>query len=183
MTLTTKVLLGMALGIVVGLAINVLGLAAEGSFVQAYLVDGLFGVVGSLFVNALKMLVVPLVLFSLISGVCGIGDIRLLGRIGTKAFALYMMTTAIAIASALAIAGVVGIGKGMNAESSASFEGAEAPPLSEVLVNIVPDNPIAAMAEGEMLSIIFFAILVGISLLMVGKRAAGLVGAIEWPTR
>ena len=179
MTLTTKVLLGMALGIVVGLAINVLGLAAEGSFVQAYLVDGLFGVVGSLFVNALKMLVVPLVLFSLISGVCGIGDIRLLGRIGTKAFALYMMTTAIAIASALAIAGVVGIGKGMNAESSASFEGAEAPPLSEVLVNIVPDNPIAAMAEGEMLSIIFFAILVGISLLMVGKRAAGLVGAIE----
>ena len=103
MTLTTKVLLGMALGIVVGLAINVLGLAGDGSLVQAYLIDGLFGIVGSLFVNALKMLVVPLVLFSLISGVCGIGDIRLLGRIGTKSFGLYMLTTAIAIASALAI--------------------------------------------------------------------------------
>ena len=179
MTLTTKVLLGMALGIVVGLGINLLGLAADGSFIQAYLIDGLFGVVGSLFVNALKMLVVPLVLFSLISGVCGIGDIRLLGRIGTKAFGLYMMTTAIAIASALAIAGVAGIGKGMNAESAASFEGAEAPPLSEVLINIVPSNPIAAMAEGEMLSIIFFSILVGISLLMVGKRAAPLVNAVE----
>ena len=179
MTLTTKVLLGMALGIVVGLAINVLGLAGEGSIVQVYLIDGLFGIVGSLFVNALKMLVVPLVLFSLISGVCGIGDIRLLGRIGTKSFGLYMLTTAVAIASALAIAGVLGIGKGMNAETTASFEGAEAPPLSEVLINIVPSNPVAAMAEGEMLSIIFFAILVGISLLMVGKRAASLVNAVD----
>ena len=179
MTLTTKVLLGMALGIIVGLGINVLGLASEGSFIQAYLIDGLFGVVGSLFVNALKMLVVPLVLFSLISGVCGIGDIRLLGRIGTKAFGLYMLTTAVAIASALAIAGVLGIGKGMNADTTANFEGAEAPPLSEVLINIVPSNPIAAMAEGEMLSIIFFSILVGISLLMVGKRAAPLIGAVE----
>ncbi len=179
MTLTTKVLLGMALGIVVGLGINVLGLGAEGSIVQVYLIDGFFSIVGSLFVNALKMLVVPLVLFSLISGVCGIGDIRLLGRIGTKSFALYMLTTAIAIASALAIAGVLGIGKGMSAETTASFEGAEAPPLSEVLINIVPSNPVAAMAEGEMLSIIFFAILVGISLLMVGKRASGLIGAVE----
>ena len=179
MTLTTKVLLGMALGIVVGLAINVLGLAGEGSIVQVYLIDGLFGIVGSLFVNALKMLVVPLVLFSLISGVCGIGDIRLLGRIGTKSFGLYMLTTAVAIASALAIAGVLGIGKGMNAETTASFEGAEAPPLSEVLINIVPSNPVAAMAEGEMLSIIFFSILVGISLLMVGKRAASLVNAVD----
>ena len=179
MTLTTKVLLGMALGIIVGLAINVLGLAPDGSFLQVYLVDGLFNIIGKLFVNALKMLVVPLVLFSLLAGVCGIGDIRLLGRIGTKAFLLYMMTTAGAIASALTIAGVLGIGSGMDAETSASFEGAEAPALSDVLVNIVPDNPIAAMAEGEMLSIIFFAILVGISLLMVGKRGASLVGAVE----
>lgn len=179
MTLTTKVLLGMALGIIVGLGINVLGIGGEGSIVGFYLVDGFFSIVGKMFVNALKMLVVPLVLFSLISGVCGIGDIRLLGRIGTKAFALYMLTTAVAIASALAIAGVLGIGKGMQATSEANFEGADAPPLGDVLVNIIPSNPVNAMAQGEMLSIIFFAILVGISLLMVGKRASSLVGAIE----
>jgi len=179
MNLTTKVLLAMAAGIIVGLGINVLGLAAEGSFIQLYIVDGLFKVVGKLFVNALKMLVVPLVLLSLIGGVCGIGDIRLLGRIGTKAFFLYMMTTAVAIASALLVAGVLGIGKGMNAVSAATFEGAEAPPLSDVLVNIVPSNPISAMAEGEMLSIIFFSILVGISLLMVGKKAQNLIEGIE----
>jgi len=178
-TLTTKVLLGMALGIIVGLGINVLGLGGEGSLLQFYVVDGFFAIVGKMFVNALKMLVVPLVLFSLISGVCGIGDIRLLGRIGTKAFALYMMTTAVAIASALAIAGALGIGKGMQATTAASFEGADAPPLGDVLTNIIPSNPVNAMAQGEMLSIIFFAILVGISLLMVGKRADSVVGAIE----
>ena len=179
MNLTTKVLLAMAGGIIVGLGINVLGLAAEGSFIQFYLVDGLFNIVGKIFVNALKMLVVPLVLLSLISGVCGIGDIRLLGRIGSKAFVLYMMTTALAIASALAIAGVLGIGNGMNAQSAATFEGAEAPALSDVLINIVPSNPISAMAQGEMLSIIFFAILVGISLLMVGKKAENLMSGVE----
>ena len=179
MTLTTKVLLGMALGILVGLGINTLGIGAEGSLIDFYLISGLFSIIGTMFVNALKMLVVPLVLFSLISGVCGIGDIRLLGRIGTKAFALYMLTTAVAIASALAIAGVIGIGKGMQATTTASFEGADAPPLGEVLTNIIPSNPVAAMAQGEMLSIIFFAILVGISLLMVGKRATSLIGAIE----
>ena len=101
MTLTTKVLLGMALGIVVGIGINLLGLNAEGSFINFYLVDGAFEVIGKLFVNALKMLVVPLVLFSLICGVCGIGDVKLLGRIGTKSFFLYMLTTAIAVASAI----------------------------------------------------------------------------------
>ena len=179
MTLTTKVLLGMALGIIVGLGINVLGIGGEGSLVDFYLTGGLFSIIGTMFVNALKMLVVPLVLFSLISGVCGIGDIRLLGRIGTKAFALYMLTTAVAIASALAVAGLLGIGKGMEATSASAFEGAEAPPLGDVLTGIIPSNPIAAMAQGEMLSIIFFAILVGISLLMVGKRASTLIGAIE----
>jgi Na+/H+-dicarboxylate symporter len=179
MSLTVKVLIGMALGIVVGLAINVLGLNSENSFINTFVVTGVFAVVGTMFVNALKMLVVPLVLLSLIGGVCGIGDIRLLGRIGTKSFVLYMLTTAIAIATAIVLAASLGIGSGMNAQSEADFQGAEAPPLSQVLIDIVPSNPISAMAQGEMLSIIFFAILVGISLLMVGKKAKGLIDGIE----
>ncbi|MGB5832526.1 MAG: cation:dicarboxylase symporter family transporter [Thiohalocapsa sp.] len=76
-----KVLVGMVLGIVVRLAINLTGLNADGSFVNTYFVDKLFHIVGKMFVNALTMLVVPLVLFSLICGVCGIGDVKLLGRI------------------------------------------------------------------------------------------------------
>ncbi len=179
MNLTMKVLVGMALGIVVGLGINLTGLNGAGSFINEFVVNGGFHVVGKMFVNALKMLVVPLVLFSLITGVCGIGDIKLLGKIGTKSFALYMLTTAVAIATAIGIAASIGIGKGMNATTTAEFTGREAPPLSQVLIDIIPSNPINAMAQGEMLSIIFFAILLGISILMVGKKATGLVELIE----
>jgi len=179
MSLTTKVLLGMALGIAVGLAINILGLNSSGSFVNVFVVDGFFNVVGKMFVNALKMLVVPLVLLSLIGGVTGIGDIRLLGRIGSKSFVLYMLTTAIAIAVAIAVAAGTGIGKGMTIESEAEFTGKEAPAISQVLIDIIPSNPINAMAQGEMLSIIFFAILVGISLLMVGEKAKRLIEGVE----
>ena len=132
-----------------------------------------------MFVNALKMMVVPLVLFSLICGVCGIGDIKLLGRIGTKSFGLYMLTTAVAIATAIAIAAGIGIGKGMNASTETEFTGKDAPPLSEVLIDIIPSNPINAMSQGEMLSIIFFAILVGISLLMVGTKAKSVIEIVE----
>jgi len=179
MNLTVKVIVGMALGIVVGLAINFSGLNSEGSFVQEFITGGLFHVVGKMFINALNMMVVPLVLFSLICGVCGIGDVKLLGKIGTKSFGFYVMTTAVAIASAILIAGGLGIGEGMNASSEANFTGREAPPLSDVLINIIPTNPINAMAQGEMLSIIFFAILFGISLLLVGRKATKLIELIE----
>jgi Na+/H+-dicarboxylate symporter len=179
MSLTVKVIIGMVLGIVVGLGINLTGLNSSGSFINEYIVNGGFHVVGKMFVNALKMLVVPLVFFSLIAGVCGIGNIKLLGRIGTKSFAFYMLTTAVAIATALIIAGSIGIGKGMNATTTAEFTGKEAPALSQVLIDIIPSNPINAMAQGEMLSIIFFAILLGMSILMVGKKAKGLVELIE----
>ena len=124
----------MLLGIFAGLTINVLNvevfdgsLMAEGAFLNTYVVNGFFHVVGKLFVNALKMLVVPLVLFSLICGVCGIGDLKLLGRIGGKCFLLYLFTTALAIASAIGVAAAIGIGEGMNATSDASFTGREAP--------------------------------------------------------
>ncbi|TQV75591.1 dicarboxylate/amino acid:cation symporter [Aliikangiella marina] len=179
MNLTTKVLIGMTLGIIVGLVFNLSGMNADGSFVNHYVVNGFFHVVGSLFVNALKMLVVPLVFFSLICGVCGIGDIRLLGRIGTKSFGLYMLTTAIAIATAIIIAGGIGIGDGVKIPTETNFTGREAPPLSQVFIDIVPTNPISAMAEGNMLAIIFFAILVGVSILLVGKKAKPLVTNVE----
>ncbi|NLQ17975.1 dicarboxylate/amino acid:cation symporter [Marinomonas sp. M1K-6] len=179
MNTTFKVLLGMALGIIVGLIINLTGLNAEGTWANHYLTNGVFYVVGTMFVNALKMLVVPLVFFSLVSGVCGIGDIKMLGRIGTKSFFLYLVTTAIAIASALIIASGLGIGEGMNAESTASFDGKASPPLSTVLINIIPSNPISAMAQGDMLPVIFFSIMFGVSILMVGKKALVVSDFIE----
>ena len=179
MTLTTKVLIGMGLGILVGLAINFAGLNAEGTFVGDNIVNGLFHMIGKMFVTALKMLVVPLVFFSLITGVLGIGDIGALGKVGAKSFALYMLTTAVAIAIAITIAAVIGIGDGANLTTATAFVGKDAPPLSQVFIDIIPSNVVNAMAMGKMLQLIFFSILFGISILMVGKKAEPVVKLIE----
>ncbi len=179
MGLTGKIIVAMVLGIVLGLIINIFNLNVEGGFINTYVTGGLFSIIGKLFINSLKMLVVPLVLVSLICGVCGIGDIRLLGRIGTKTFFIYMLTTALAISTAIGLGVLFGIGQGMNIPTEATFEAKSAPPLLEVFANIIPSNPISAMANGDMLSIIFFAVLLGVSILMVGKPAKGLVKSLE----
>jgi len=179
MTLTAKVMIGMGLGLLVGLAINLSGLNAEGSWVHTYVTNGLFHIVGVMFVMALKMLVVPLVFFSLISGVIGIGDIRELGKVGVKSFGLYLLTTAIAIAVALGIAAFIGIGHGVEMTSNVTFSAKEAPPLSSVLIGIIPENVVNAFASGKMLQIIFFSIMAGVSILMVGKKAKPIVELVE----
>jgi Na+/H+-dicarboxylate symporter len=112
MSLTTKIMLGMAGGLITGTILNMLGSAS----LNGWLVDGLFSMVGAAFVNGLKMLVVPLVVFSLICGVLGIGDIRVLGRVGGKSFVLYIATTAIAIATAIVLGILIGPGKGFVME-------------------------------------------------------------------
>ena len=179
MTLTAKVLWAMVLGIVVGLMINMGGLNTPESFTNEYVVGGLFYVVGKMFITALKMLVVPLVFFSLISGVFGIGDVSKLGKVGAKSFALYMMTTALAIAMAIGLAAVIIPLFNTAHVQSADFVGKEAPPLSDVLINIIPSNVVEAFASGNMLQIIFFSILLGISLLMVGKKAKSIAEGVE----
>lgn len=177
--LTGKIIIAMFIGITLGLFLNYSGLNGEGSFVNTYITDGFLSIVGKLFVNSLKMLVVPLVLISLICGVCGIGDIRLLGRVGGKTFFIYMVTTALAITTAIGLCLLFGIGKGMDIQTDTAFVAEAAPPLLDVFSNIIPSNPISAMANGDMLSIIFFAMLIGISILMVGKPAKGLVQSLE----
>lgn len=179
MSLTAKVIIGLVLGIVLGLSINIFSLNPEGEFVDFYIINGLFFVIGKMFVNALKMLVVPLVLFSLISGVCGIGDLKMLGRVGSKSFGFYILTTAIAIGIAITVAVMSGIGSGMTIASDSAFSGKQAPALSQVLIDIIPNNPIHALSEGEMLQIIFFAILMGVCIVMVGKPAKKMVELIE----
>lgn len=179
MSLTVKVLLGLVFGLITGVVINTF--LAGNAFVDTWLTNGLFHMVGAMFVNALKMLVVPLVTFSLICGVCGIGDIKALGRIGTKSFGLYVLTTAIAISTAILLATLVGPGKGfqMDTVETADVVAKEAPPVTQVFIDIIPSNPIKAFAEGEMLSIIFYAIMFGVSILLVGARARPIVDAAE----
>lgn len=179
MSLTVKVLIGLVSGLVTGVIIN--SLFSGNAFIDTWLVNGLFHMIGAMFISSLKMLVVPLVTFSLICGVCGIGDIAALGRIGTKSFALYLLTTAIAISTAILLAQIVGPGKDFQMEGIEISEIAakEAPPVTQVFIDIIPSNPISAFANGDMLSIIFYAIMVGVSILLVGRKAKPVVEASE----
>lgn len=166
-SITNKILIAMGLGLFLGSLIN--WFAQDIDFVQNYLVQGVFHVVGSGFIRALKMLVVPLVTFSLICGVCGIGDVSVLGRVGIKAFGLYLLTTALAITLALVVALMVAPGSRYEADTlSSSFTAKPAPPLTDVFINLVPDNPVNAFAQGNMLQIIFFVIIFSIAMLMTG---------------
>ncbi|MFP5403880.1 MAG: dicarboxylate/amino acid:cation symporter [Gammaproteobacteria bacterium] len=166
--LTRQIVIAMVAGIVLGVALN---LAGAGPWIQTFVIDGVLHVVGSVFVSALKMMVVPLVFVSLVAGVTALSDLKALGRIGAKALGLYLATTAVAVTIALTLAGVVGPGEGFDAgETQATFSGKEAPPLTKVLIDLVPTNPVAAMAEGNMLQVIVFALLFGIAITMSGAR-------------
>jgi Na+/H+-dicarboxylate symporter len=179
MNLANKVLIALVLGIAAGGALNVSGLT-ENTFIDQNIINGVFLLGGKLFVNALKMLVVPLVLFSLIPGIVGIGDIRLLGKIGTKSFVLYLATTAIAISTAITFAVVSGIGTEMTIPFEASFAGKQAASGTlDILIGIIPSNVFEAMVEAKMLSIIFFSIFFGIALLSIAKDAPDVVNFIE----
>ncbi len=179
MSLTMKILLGLILGLITGVVINYFFTGNE--FVDTWLVKGLFDLGGGIFLNLLKMLVVPLVTFSIVVGVCGIGDITALGRIGIKSFVLYVLTTAIAISTAIILAMIVGPGRGFDLKSNTAseFTAKEAPSIVKVFTDIVPSNPVQTFANGDMLGIIFYAIMVGIALLIIGRAVKPVVEAAE----
>ena len=168
----------MALGVLVGSLFQwILDGAAEKEIslagftigVKALFVDGIFHVGGQIFVASLKMLVVPLVLVSLICGTSSLKDISTLGRIGSKSMGLYILTTALAIAIAIFFAVLVSPGTGVNMPLVESYQVAQAPSVAQVFINMFPSNPIEAMAKGEMLQIIIFAVLFGIAIALSGE--------------
>jgi len=169
----------MIAGLVLGSSIN--AFAPDNTIIQDYFVNGLFHVVGTVFINLLKMLVVPLVTFSLICGVCGIGDVNKLGRVGVKALALFLLSTALAIMMAILVAATINPGKDfeLTQHTTTEFTAPVAPPLTQVIIDLVPSNPVAAFADGNMLQIIFFTILFAICLLMIGERGRSLVDGAE----
>lgn len=173
-SLTRRILISMFAGIACGFIIQYF--FASNTFVNEYLVHGLFDVVGKIFVASLKMLVVPLVFVSLVCGTSSLKDISTLGRLGGKTLMLYILTTAIAITLALVMGTVFQPGSGADLSTAASFKAAEAPSLGEVIVGMFPSNPIAAMTNGNTLQIIVFAILFGISISVAGKPGERIAG-------
>ena len=158
MSYTTRILLSMFLGIFFGSLIN--NLFLDYSLV-VFSIE-IFSALGTIFISSLKLMVVPLVFFSLVTGVAQITDSSKLGSISIKAIFLYLATTSIAISLALFFSNFFNIGSGAGLISEAKFVTPTPPSLKEVFVNIFPTNPIAAMANGEMLQIIVFSLLVGL---------------------
>lgn len=134
---------------------------------------------GDLFVRLIRMVVVPLVFVTLVSGVVAMGDPAKLGSLGAKTLAIYMVTTLAAIVIGLILAAALQPGVGVDLSAAAPTAVQEAIPLSERLLSIVPSNPIAALAEGNILAIIFFALLVGVSLLTIGEKGKPVAELME----
>ncbi|GAA1184704.1 dicarboxylate/amino acid:cation symporter [Nesterenkonia xinjiangensis] len=118
---------------------------------------------GDIFLRLLTMLVMPLILLTLIAGVASVSP-KTLGRIGGKAFVYYLVTTAFAMTIGIGVALLVSPGAGLSLPGDAEVDEETAPPLAEVLTGIVPDNIFSALAEGEVLAVMFFALAVGVAL-------------------
>ena len=170
MQLSSRILLGMVLGIILGLILNSLGGAdPDKTPVISWFVNNVFDVVGQVFVISLKLLVVPLVFFSLVCGSASMGEDVKMGQVALKTVSLYLMTTAIAVSLALTIANIIDPGVGINTSEAANYVAKEAPSFKDVFIGIFPSNPFQAMVEGNMLQVIVFAILVGIAILQAGE--------------
>ena len=170
MTLTNKILLGLLLGFVFGLILNKI----PGGYIKdTLLLGGVLHVVGNGFTSAIKMMVVPLVFVSLVAGTSSMGDVKKLGRIGGKTMVFYLATTAIAIVISLILGNLLKPGAGLDMSSMMTSEVVigESKSITDIILGIIPSNPIQSLANGDMLQVIFFAILIGIAINLVGKNA------------
>ncbi|MCH1931351.1 dicarboxylate/amino acid:cation symporter [Shewanella sp. A25] len=175
--LTSKILLGMAAGIVFGLMLR--NLFPESNFVKDYITEGFLNVIGTIFISSLKMLVVPLVFVSLVCGTCSLSEPSKLGRLGGKTLAFYLFTTSIALILAIISAVLVHPGSASLASENMQYVAKDAPSLAEVIINIVPTNPMKAMSEGNMLQIIIFAVIFGFAIAHIGERGKRVAALFE----
>ncbi|MFP6863606.1 dicarboxylate/amino acid:cation symporter [Pseudomonas sp.] len=158
MPLWQQILIGLGLGVLTGMLFKADALV--------------LAPIGTLFLNAIKMLIVPLVFVSLVAGITAMSDSAKLGRISVKTIAIYLVTTAFAVSIGLLFGALFAPGEGMNMVASGVQETKQAPSLVQILVGLVPTNPVTAFAEGNILQIIVFAIALGVSMNLIGEKAA-----------
>ena len=172
-----RVIAALVLGLALGLGLRYgLGAEAGGAFAENWI-----SWAGDLFLRLIRMLIVPLVFFTLVSGIIAMGDPKRLGSLGIRTIATYFGTTAIAVTLGLIMATIFRPGASLSPET---FAGADTSRMQSVaeradqaggivdrLLNIVPTNPVEALATGNILQIIFFAIMFGVGILMAGKIA------------
>ena len=173
--LTGSILIALGLGLLCGVIFHYL--VPAGTVRDDVFVNGIFYVVGQGFIRLMQMLVVPLVFCSIVCGASSIGDTKTLGTIGLKTLAFYLCTTALAVTVALSIGNLINPGRGVDmssmvASDTSTLSGSANTDVSftDTLLNIIPKNPVQALASGDMLAIIFFALFVGIILSTMGRK-------------
>ena len=158
-SLAWQMMIGLALGVIVGAVV-------DSQFAHTYLQP-----LGTLFIRLIRMVVVPLVVATIIAGAAGISDTSKLGRVAGRVLIVYAVTTAIAVAIGLLFANLIQPGLGLDLSTDGLVvKAVKAPSLTDTLLNIVPINPMEAMANGSMLQIIFFAVIFGFGLASLGER-------------
>ena len=172
-SLTSKIFIALIVGAVTGMVLHYL--VPDGNIKNDVIVEGVLYVLGQGFIRLMKMLVVPLVFCSLVCGSMAIGDTKKLGNVGGKTLAFYLVTTAVAVAVALGIGTLLRPGIGLDMSkiqvNASDIETMESASLAQTILNIIPDNPFKALANGEMLQVIVFALVVGVILAKLGERA------------
>ncbi len=159
--LLTRIMIGLILGVVVGCLLGLMPDVAAGFITYTKFF-------GDIFIRLLKMIVVPVIVLSLVSGAASITPSQL-GRVGVKTLVFYLCTSVVAVAIGLILANIMQPGAGFNivGEAGAAGKVAQSPSVSQVLLNVVPTNPVESLAKGDVLPIIFFALVFGIALAIV----------------
>lgn len=165
MKLWMKIMIALVLGTVVGLT---LGERAQ-----------ILKPVGTIFLSLINMIIVLLVFSSMTVGITSIHDPKKLGRVGIKTLLLYLSTTVIAIIIGLTFSKIFNLSGGLNLENPYVIDVENAPSLSEIFQSIIPSNPVASLATGNILQIIVFSIFLGISINFAGTKGKPLLSVLE----
>lgn len=175
--LSYKIFIGLFLGIVVGAILSAIG--KDTPFVVT--VVPWLGLLGDLFLRLIRMVVVPLVLFSITSGVANLSEIRKLRSVGIKTLIFFLLTGFLSIGTGVVMANIFKPGAGLNIAElgTDSIEIQELPTVFETILGIFPANIFESLVEGEMLHIISFAIFVGAALLLMGERGKPMVDLVD----
>ena len=161
MSLSTQILIGLILGAIAGILLQ-----GNPDFVNSYIKP-----FGTLYLNGIKMVIVPLIFCSIAVGAAGLGDVKKFGRIGLKTLVTYMVTTFIACVIGIIIANITNVGAGLNLGAAEAPDVSAMPSVLDTLINIIPSNPIASMANASTLQIIAFSLFIGAGIVVVGKKA------------
>lgn len=169
-SLAFYILIGMILGIIVGILFQ-----GNPDFAVNYIKP-----FGTIFLNLIKMVVVPVVLFSIIAGVISMKDIKKVGSVGVKTIVFYMLTTCVAVTLGLIFANILRVGGGYKLVGEAlTYEAVAAPSFMETFVNIFPSNAVAPLASATMLQVIVIALFFGFGIIVAGKKAQPVVTFVE----